>query len=225
MSRQSIDHKGQVHTSFTAMCRYWDIPRKAVYNRLMRGASLEEALEKPLNTRMEGTYSQSTRLQKVLEKPLKVVEESKSALPEKAIERIRRQRAKEKNAEKIREYQQTDKESTVITENDGEKIFQEFIEILLELVKLFDRLLDLDEKELGICTDTQHRFVIDFRNLLATFASRLQNKEENLETEKTTEKVILAEYLLTEEVDADDDSDGGRELLYLRHTKMDRELC
>lgn len=219
MSRQSIDHKGQVHTSFTAMCRYWDIPRKAVYNRLMRGASLEEALEKPLNTRIEGIYSQSTRLEKVLEKPLKVVEESKSVLPEKAIERIRRQRAKEKNAEKIREYQQTDKESTGITENDGEKIFQEFIEILLELVKLFDRLLDLDEKELGICTDTQHRFVIDFRNLLAKFANRLQNKDANQETKKS-ETVTLIQCLITD----DEDTDGGREL-YLRHTRTDRELC
>ena len=174
------------------------------------------------------------------EKELKRVAEYKKQHKDELREKNRQYR--EKNKDRIKAYRDTPrmkeyqkeyqqmyrakrKAEAELMKNkneSGEKM-QEFIQILLELVKLLDRMLDLDEKELSVCTDTQHRFVVDFRNLLATFASRLQSKEENLEKKKTSEDVALAEHLLIEDADADDDSDGGIEL-YLKHTR-DIELC
>ena len=98
---------------------------------------------------------------------------------------------------------------------------KEFIMILLELVKLLDRLLDLDEQQLDICTYAQHKYITDFRNFIAMFANRLQRKDDG-EQPLQQEKVTLAECLLTEEVDTDDE---GADLYIRRRNKLDRELC
>ena len=98
---------------------------------------------------------------------------------------------------------------------------KEFIMILLELVKLLDRLLDLDEQQLDVCTCTQHKYITDFRNFIATFANRLQRKD-NGEQALQRDKVTLAECLLAEEVDIDDE---GADLYIRRRNKLDRELC
>lgn len=92
--------------------------------------------------------------------------------------------------------------------------------ILLELVKLLDRLLDLDEQQLDVCTRAQHKYVTDFRNFIAMFANRLARKD-NGEQTLQREKITLAECMLTEEVDTDDE---GADLYIRRRNKLDREL-
>lgn len=96
---------------------------------------------------------------------------------------------------------------------------REFIEILLELVKLLDRLLDLDEQELDVCTNTVHKYITDFRNFLSLFANRLQRKDDKKEVQQQ-EKVTLAECLLTE----NDDIDEGADIFIRRAKKQDMEL-
>ena len=94
---------------------------------------------------------------------------------------------------------------------------QEFIEILLELVKLLDRLLDLDEQELDVCTRAQHKYITDFRNFLSLFANRLQRKDDMVQAQP---KVKLAQCMI---IDDDDTGEGAD--LYIRHMKKgDREL-
>lgn len=95
---------------------------------------------------------------------------------------------------------------------------KEFIMILLELVKLLDRLLDLDEQQLDVCTCAQHKHITDVRNFLALFANRLQRKDDG---EQPRPKVTLAECMVIE----DDDTDEGTDLYIRRRNKLDRELC
>ena len=59
-----------------------------------------------------------------------------------------------------------------------EGIMEEFIMILLELVKLLDRLLDLDEQQLDVCTRAKYKYITDFRNFIAMFANRLQRRDD-----------------------------------------------
>ena len=98
---------------------------------------------------------------------------------------------------------------------------EEFIMILLELVKLLDRLLDLDEQQLDVCTRAQYKYITDFRNFIAMFANRLQRRDDKKQPQP---KATLVEYLFTEEVDTDDDIDEGTETYIKRAKKMDWEL-
>ena len=95
---------------------------------------------------------------------------------------------------------------------------REFIKLLLELVKLLDMLLDLDEQQLDVCTRAQHKYITDFRNFLSLFANRLQRKDDE---EQPQPKVTLAECMVIE----DDDMDEGADLYIRRRNKLDRELC
>lgn len=102
---------------------------------------------------------------------------------------------------------------------------KEFLEILIEVVKLLDRLLDLDEKELDLCSRALHSYIIDFRNAMARFANRLQRK--SAREEQKQEKISAALYAIEDEEDIDDDSadDYADASLYIRRAKrMDREL-
>lgn len=94
---------------------------------------------------------------------------------------------------------------------------EEFRGTIGELVKLLDRLLDLDEQQLDVCTCAQHKYITDFRNFLSLFANRLQRKDDK---EQPQPKVKLAQCMI---IDDDDTGEGAD--LYIRHTKKgDREL-
>lgn len=98
---------------------------------------------------------------------------------------------------------------------------KEFIEILFEVVKLLDRLLDLDEKELDFCSLPLHNYIVDFRNAMARFANLLQRKNDREEQRK--EKATTAPYVITDDEDADEDAaaafDYADENLYIKRAR------
>ncbi len=96
---------------------------------------------------------------------------------------------------------------------------EEFVTNSLEIVKLLDHILDMDEKELDVCTSKQHKNIMEARNILAETSNRLVRIDE--EQPKKDENVTLAYWLLSE--DEDDDADEGG--IYIKRNKnMDNEL-